>query len=115
MSAASIRTAWEALLRSRIEPLLHSVLASDDAPPALRFKAEGCAETGLALALLDRGELAVLLDAIYRDVGGKTIAERFGYPAQECIDVVSGRVTLPFLMPRAPVYPSGRGGGGASG
>lgn len=106
MKEADLRTQWEALLRARIEPLLRSIGDGDDAPPALRFKAEGCAETGLALGLVDAQELAVLLDAIYADVSGVTIADYCGYPASECIDARNGRVALPFLMPRAPVFPT---------
>ncbi len=106
-NASALRAAWEDVLRARIAPLLRSVLAGDDAPPALRCKAEGCAETGLALGLLDAADLAALLDTIYLETGGATIAERFGYPAEECIDSARERVTLPFAMPRAPVYPSG--------
>ena len=105
--ATGLRTVWERTLRAQLEALLRSVLAGDDAPPALRFKTEGCAETGLALGLLDASELAALLDAIYLDTSGATIVERFGHTAEECIDRARGRVSLPFAMRRAPVYPSG--------
>lgn len=105
--ATELRDVWERTLRAQLEPLLRSVLAGDDAPPALRFKTEGCAETGLALGLLDASELASLLDAIYLKMGGATILERYGHAAEECIDSTRGRVSLPFAMRRAPVYPSG--------
>lgn len=105
MSEAAARLAWERVLRERIEALLRSLAAGDDAPPALRYKAEGCAETGLALKLVDAHGLAALLDAIYRETTGATIADYAGYPAAECIDATRQRVALPFLMARAPVYP----------
>lgn len=97
---------WEQLLQARIARLLRSLAMGDDAPPALRYKAEGCAETGLALGLVDAGQLASLLDRIYAEATGHTIDEQFGYPANECIDVASGQVTLPFRMRRAPVGPA---------
>lgn len=105
MSTTLLRDAWERELRARLAYLLRSLADGDDAPPALRFKAEGVAETGLALGLVSAAELAALLDAIYREACGATIAERFPYPATACIDAARTRVTLPFAMRRAPVYP----------
>ena len=43
MSTAALREAWERELRARLAYLLRSLAAGDDAPPALRFKAEGIA------------------------------------------------------------------------
>ena len=108
MSTTVLRDAWECELRARLACLLRSLAAGDDAPPALRFKAEGVAETGLALGLVSAQELAALLDAIYREGCGASIGERFPYPAAACIDAARTRVTLPFAMRRAPVHP-GRG------
>ena len=108
MSTVALRAAWERELRARLAYLLRSLAAGDDAPPALRFKAEGIAEAGLALGLVDAAELAALLDAIYREGCGAPIAALFAYAAADCIDVARTRVTLPFAMCRAPVYP-GRG------
>lgn len=105
MNERGLRDVWEQLLQARIAHLLRSLAAGDDAPPALRYKAEGCAETGLALGLVDAGQLASLLDGIYAGTTGRTIGEQFDYPANECIDAASGRVTLPFRMRRAPVGP----------
>jgi hypothetical protein len=107
MSETALREAWERELRARVAYLLRSLADGDDAPPALRFKAEGVAEAGLALGLASAGELATLLDAIYREGCGTTIGERFPYPAESCIDAARTRVTLPFAMRRAPVYPAG--------
>jgi hypothetical protein len=50
-------------------------------------------------------KLAALLDAIYRECCGAPIAALFSYAAADCIDVARTRVTLPFAMRRAPVYP----------
>jgi len=95
---------WELLLRQRIVALLQALAAGDDAPPALRFKAEGIAETGLALGFVDAQALSLLLEAIYREHCGAPIADLFPFTAHDCIDAASGRVMLPFLMRRAPVY-----------
>ena len=100
-----MREAWERELHGRLAYLLHSLADGDDAPPALRFKTEGVAEAGLALGLVSAAELATLLDAIYREGCGATIGERFPYPVEACIDAARTRVTLPFAMRRAPVYP----------
>ncbi len=105
MSETVLREAWERELRGRLACLLRSLADGDDAPPALRFKAEGVAEAGLALNLVSAQELAALLDAIYREGCGAAIGERFPYPAAACIDAARTRVTLPFAMRRAPVYP----------
>jgi hypothetical protein len=95
---------WEQLLRQRITDLLAALAAGDDAPPALRFKAEGIAETGLALGFVDEPALALLLDTIYREHCGASIAALFPFTALDCIDVPTGRVMLPFVMRRAPVH-----------
>lgn len=108
MNVAALRAAWERELRARVLYLLRSLGAGDDAPPALRYKAEGIAEAGLALGLVDAAGLAALLDAIYREGSGAAIAALFPYSAADCIDAARTRVTLPFAMRRAPVYP-GRG------
>jgi len=95
---------WEQLLRARIAALLAALAAGDDAPPALRFKAEGIAEAGLALGFVDAPALALLLDEIYREYCGAPIAALFPFTAHDCIDTRSGRVMLPFVMRRAPVH-----------
>jgi len=110
MPAAS-REIWEHEFRRRLGALLRSLAAGDDAPPALRFKAEGFAESGLALGLVTAHELAVLLDEIYREHCGAAVRTLFPFDAQSCVDAQGERVRLPFAMRRAPVYP-GRSGEG---
>jgi hypothetical protein len=105
MRSAALRADWEQALRARLGALLGALAAGDDAPPALRYKAEGLAEAGLALGLVSAPELAALLDAVYTECCGAPVAELFPFDASACVDAVQQRVSLPFAMRRAPVHP----------
>jgi hypothetical protein len=96
---------WYRECEARVRTLLRQLLDGDDAPPAQRFKAEGFAEAGLALGLVDPDQLAGLLDALYREYHDASVAQLFPFAATECVDGPAARFTLPLLMRRAPVYP----------
>ncbi|WP_116367206.1 hypothetical protein [Parahaliea mediterranea] len=91
---AEVERRWQALFAA--------LLAGQDAPPGQRLRLEGLME---AIALLEPGcehALQDAMDAKYRAVFGRGLAEDFGdqwrdfYPFPQ----------IPAVMQRAPVWPS---------
>ena len=95
---------WRSEFSRRLEAMLRSLLAGSDVPPAERLKAEGFAEAGLVLGLINADELAELLDGIYLRVHGRSVAELFAVGARDCVSAEPPRVVIPLRGKRAPVY-----------
>ncbi len=102
-----MKGSWREGYVARLRAILEQLKNGDDAPPAQRFKAEGFAEAGLALGLASAAQLAELLDKTYLEFYGACVAELFPFSAARCVDGEKGRFSLPLLMRRAPVYPTG--------
>ena len=102
-----LKTCWCRDCVARLRTILGQLEKGDDAPPAQRFRAEGFAEAGLALGLASAAQLAELLDETYLEFYGARVAELFPFSAARCVDGEKGRFSLPLLMRRAPVYPTG--------
>ena len=102
-----LKTCWCRDCVARLRTILGQLEKGDDAPPAQRFRAEGFAEAGLALGLVDAAGLAELLDGVYLEIYDARVAELFPFSATCCVDGENCRFTLPLLMRRAPVYPGG--------
>ena len=86
----------------RWKQLFQRLHDGDDAPPALRLRAEGLME---ALVLLDPGSEArvqAAMDVAYQQVYGRTLAADFGEHWADCYPFPQ----IPAMQRRAPVHPS---------
>ena len=103
----SARHIWQEALRTRLHRVLSRLANGDDPTPALRLKAEGFAEAGLALGFTDAPALAELLDQAYLETFGERVDALFPFAAADCVNVDECRFIMPVRMRRAPVRSGG--------